>query len=222
MTPLPNLGFKYPSTYKNLDEMANMENQSPTELSSNYPETVKNEVAQNCKPIPALGLGRIFDVSSSESSSVSSCSDEEFDLDLSPILKSSKKPDRISIVEVEDLDSPASMEAVLSAEGSRGSTHWLVVYVKGSTTAVLIPPRESHHNHSFKRSGLTACLEWLEASHMSQILVAVPFGGGESMCKKLLFLGFSILPKGIVNEQLPSWCDGYAVLAELVILKAVK
>lgn len=162
--------------------------------------------------VPALGLGRIFDVSSSEILSVSSCSDEEFDLDLSLILKSSKKPDRISIVEVEDLDSPASMEAVLSAEGSRGSMHWLVVYVKGSTTAVLIPPRESHHNHNFNQSGLTACLEWLEAAHMSQILVAVPFGDGESMCKKLLFLGFSILPKGIVNEQLPSWCDGYTVL----------
>ncbi|VUZ41871.1 unnamed protein product, partial [Hymenolepis diminuta] len=151
-------------------------------------------------------------VCSSESSSVSSCSDEEFDLDLSPILKSLKKPDRISIVEVEDLDTPASMEAVLSADLSRGSMHWLVVYVKGSTTAVLIPPRESHHNHSFNQSGLTACLEWLEAAHMSQILVAVPFRDGESMCKKLLFLGFSILPKGIVNEQLPSWCDGYTVL----------
>ncbi|VDO04689.1 unnamed protein product [Rodentolepis nana] len=146
------------------------------------------------------------------SSSASSCSGDEFDLDLGPILKSSKIPDRIRVFEVVDLDSPVSKEAISSAKEGRERAHWVVLYVRGSTTAVLIPPLESHHNHVFTRSGLTAYLEWLEGVHMSQILVAVPSRDGESLCKKLLFMGFYILPREAVNEQLPPWWSMYTLL----------
>nr|CUU97370.1 hypothetical transcript [Hymenolepis microstoma] len=235
---------------------------------------------ERCDLVPAPGLGRIFDVSSLKSSGASSCSGEEFDLDLGPILKSSKRPDRIHLFEVVDLDFPASteaisstkegrertgwlllvcssesstptssreedlniyadsevslyspekpesvvvvkvkdpgslasMEAVLVAEGKRVANQWLVVYVEGSTTSILLPPRIASTEKSFSRSGFTSCLEWLECVGMSQVIIAVPSGDGESMCKSLLFLGFSMLPKDVIAEQLPSWLGGYILL----------
>lgn len=126
-------------------------------------------------------------------------------------LKLTSGPKRVSLVEVEDLDSINATEAILTAEGRRGRLDWMVVYVKGSTTVLLIPPREAHA-HSLTRCGLTACMEWLEEAGVSQILVAVPSGGEEALYRNLLFLGFSRLPKEVAANQLPNWCEGYIPL----------
>lgn len=170
------------------------------------------------------GLGRIFDVPSSSSEDASPVTsspayygDTEgeaffgFDTSVGGSLKLTEGPECVDVVEVESLASATAMEAILTAEGGRGAAHWLVVYVRGSTTAVLFPPRETR-GHSLARSGLTACMEWLEAVGLSQILIAVPGGEGETLCKNLLFLGFSRLPKEVVAKQLPHWCAKYSLL----------
>nr|CDS16408.1 expressed conserved protein [Echinococcus granulosus] len=126
-------------------------------------------------------------------------------------LKLTEEPECVDLVEVESLASATAMEAILAAEGGRGAAHWLVVYVRGSTTAVLFPPRETR-GHSLARCGLTTCMEWLEAAGLSQLLIAVPSGEGETLCKNLLFLGFSRLPKEVVAKQLPHWCARYNLL----------
>ncbi|KAL5111165.1 hypothetical protein TcWFU_000432 [Taenia crassiceps] len=164
-------------------------------------------------PVLVRGLGRIFDVSSSSSENASPLasspvyydgieSEAFFTSDTSGSggvsgggsLKLTKGPECVDVVEVESLASATAMEAILTAEGGRGAAHWLVVYVRGSTTAVLFPPRETR-GHSLARSGLTVCMEWLEAVGLSQVVIAVPSGEGETLCKNLLFLGFSRLPR---------------------------
>ena len=131
--------------------------------------------------------------------------------DVGDYLKLTSGPKQMSFVEVENLDSITATEAILIAEGRRGRLDWLVVYVKGSTTALLMPPREARA-HSLARCGLATCMEWLEEAGISQILVAVPSGGEEALCRNLLFLGFSRIPKKVVANQLPNWCEGYILL----------
>lgn len=124
-------------------------------------------------------------------------------------------PECVEVVEVEGLTSANTMEAILAAEGQRGRREWLVVYVKGSTTVLVFPPRETRA-HSLTRCGLTVCMEWLESAGVSQILIAVPKAGGSAeeaaLCKNLLFLGFSRLPKEVVVNQLPRWLARYNLL----------
>lgn len=161
------------------------------------------------------GLGRIFDVSapnsrSSSPSSVGSCSDcASFDSEKCSL---PHKPNEVRVVTVkEGLESAVTMGAVLRAEGSRNRSQWLVVWVRGSPSVVLIPPKETYR--TLTGGGLTGCLEWLEDVGMRQVLIAVPRNGeNEVLCKNLLFLGFTQLPKDVEAKRLPGWCDGYKVL----------
>ncbi|VUZ55189.1 unnamed protein product [Hymenolepis diminuta] len=100
------------------------------------------------------------------------------------------------------------MEAILGAEGRRDNSHWLIVYLRGSTTALLFPPRKTW---CLSHSRFTACLEWLEEVGVSQILIAVPRGDSESF-KSFLFLGFSRLSDEVVDDQFPRLCNGYVIL----------
>ena len=183
--------------------------------------------------VPVLGLGRIFDVSSSESSSPRSSSPVSYkgiadkdgdaffafehlvDASDGDNLELAECPKCVDVVEVEGLTSATTMEAILAAEGQRGRTEWLVVYVRGSTTVLLFPPRETRA-HNLTRCGLTVCMEWLEEAGVSQILIAVPNASGSeeevALCKNLLFLGFSRLPKEVVANQLPRWLTRYNLL----------
>ncbi|VDK24929.1 unnamed protein product [Taenia asiatica] len=124
-------------------------------------------------------------------------------------LKLADAPEQMCLVEVDGLNSATSMGALLASEGRRGKTEWLVVYVRGSTTAILFLPRETRCHSLVRR--LTVCMEWLEAAGMSQILVALP-AGEETLFKNLLFLGFSRVSKMVMANQLPNWCGGYTLL----------
>ena len=175
--------------------------------------------------VVALGLGRIFDVpshnssrTSSPSSSASSADDGNDDPATFGCFgdhlygKGRSTPEGVRVVTVSGgLDSSTTMGAVLLADGSRCRSQWLVVWVRGSTTVMVIPPKEARRGYA--GLGLTGCLEWLEVVGMSQVLFAVPRNEeNESLCKSLLFLGFSRLPKEVKNAQLPGWCEGYTVL----------
>ncbi|EUB57051.1 hypothetical protein EGR_08060 [Echinococcus granulosus] len=161
--------------------------------------------------LPVPGLGRIFDIScgalSFGSRPVGGYGSKTV---VDGCLELTDAPKQVSLVEVGGLNSVASMEILLASEGRRGKTEWLVVYVRGSTTAMLFLPRETRR-HSSVHCGLAMCMEWLEAVGMSQILVALPTGE-EALFKNLLFLGFSRVSKAVVTGQLPSWCDGYTLL----------
>ncbi|KAL5112704.1 hypothetical protein TcWFU_008359 [Taenia crassiceps] len=191
-------------------------------------EVVGVEVVKQTAPHATFlvrGLGRIFDVSSSSSENASPLasspvyydgieSEAFFTSDTSGSggvsgggsLKLTKGPECVDVVEVESLASATAMEAILTAEGGRGAAHWLVVYVRGSTTAVLFPPRETR-GHSLARSGLTVCMEWLEAVGLSQVVIAVPSGEGETLCKNLLFLGFAPPEGGGGQTATPLVCQ---------------
>ena len=173
-------------------------------------------------PIPVLlvvahGLGRIFDVSTSKLSRGSSLSSVSSSSDVTVSDSENhddlpRKPNGVRVVTVEEgLDSASTMCAVLRAEGSRSRSQWLVVWVRGSCMAVVIPPKETYRTLTGK--GLTRCLEWLEDVGMREVLMAVPRNGeNEVVWKNLLFLGFSQLPKNVEAERLPGWCEGYKVL----------
>lgn len=167
----------------------------------------------SAQSVVAHGLGLIFNVSSSETSSIASSQYELFDyggnIDLSDCInRSPRKPCRVNVLSVDDLNSSVSMEAILGAEGRRDNSHWLIVYLRGSTTALLFPPRKTW---CLSHSRFTACLEWLEEVGVSQILIAVPRGDSESF-KSFLFLGFSRLPDEIIEDQFPRLCSGYVIL----------
>ncbi|KAM3180844.1 hypothetical protein ACTXT7_015515 [Hymenolepis weldensis] len=173
-----------------------------------------------------LGLGRIFDVSSSSESCspiahspasyddhiglFAGLSEHQFD-DANTKLSSKGVPKCIEeVVEVPSLSSHHAAESILAAEGRRGPDQWLVVHVRDTTTALLFPPLGCV---SLGRFGLTSCMEWLEDCGISQLLVVVPtISEGEAVCKSLLFLGFSRLPKDVAAAQLPSWLGKYHIL----------
>lgn len=179
--------------------------------------------------VPVLGLGRIFDVSSSSSKSSSPLEpsfgvftdDTDFlasfggesrqSDDCCPQLSETEAPKCVGdIVEVASLTASNAVEAILAAEGRRSMNQWLVVYVRGTTTALIFPP---HGCVSLSRCGLTSCMEWLEECGITQLIVAVPSGdGGNTICRNLLFLGFSRIPKDVVTSRLPSWLSGYHLL----------
>lgn len=173
------------------------------------------------------GLGRIFDVSSSSEGAspvahspasygdhtgfLASLVEHRFD-DVNAIITSKRVPKCVEeVVEVPSLSSPHAAEAILGAEGRRrGTEQWLVIHVHDTTTALLFPPLGCV---SIGRCGLTRCMEWLEDCGITQLLVAVPSVSlGEAICKSLLFLGFSRLPKDVAASQLPPWLAKYHLL----------
>lgn len=165
----------------------------------------------------AHGLDRIFSIPLTDQSSLASSQsdiscdgDDDNGFDLTDCIRKSlpRKPCRLDVIIVDDLESSSSVERILSAEGRRSNSHWLVVYVRGSTTALLFPPRKSQ---CLSQPGFFACLEWVEAAGVSQILIVVPRGDTVTL-KKFLFLGFSKLPEEVLDDQIPSWCCGYAIL----------
>ncbi|KAM7540542.1 hypothetical protein Aperf_G00000038605 [Anoplocephala perfoliata] len=173
-----------------------------------------------------LGLGLIFDVSSSSGSSSPAAStpaeyEDHADFFASPVehqfddvnakITSKGVPKCVEeVVEVHSLSSPHAAEAILAAEGRRGTEQWLVIHVRDTTTALLFPPLASV---SIGRCGLTRCMEWLEDCGITQLLVAVPsISLGEAICKSLLFLGFSRLPKDVATSQIPPWLEKYRLL----------
>ncbi|VDO04291.1 unnamed protein product [Rodentolepis nana] len=177
-------------------------------------------------PILALGLGRIFDVpSSSESCSPIAYSPASYGdnaalfhelsghhfEDINVKLTSKEVPKCIGeVVDIPSLSSHLAAESILAAEARKGSDQWLAVHVQDTTTILLFPPLGCV---SLGRFGLTSCMEWLEDCGISQVLVVVPaVNEGEAICKSLLFLGFSRLPRDVAATQLPTWLGKYNIL----------
>nr|CDS34136.1 fibrillin 2 [Hymenolepis microstoma] len=158
--------------------------------------------------IVAHGLGLIFDVSMSETSSIVSSQYELSDYGGNRINRFQRKPCRVDVLEVYDLNSLASMETILGAESRRIDSHWLIVSLRDSTTTLLFPPRKTRY---LSHSGFTACLEWLEEDGVNQVLIAIPQGDSK-LFKTFLFLGFSKLPEAVLENQLPIWCSRYVIL----------
>ncbi|VDD74800.1 unnamed protein product [Mesocestoides corti] len=165
------------------------------------------------------GLDRIFDVSSSGSASplgttptftkedaFSFVAEGKPQLVIADggCLKMCNMPANVDVVEVDDLQSTASMWTILDAEGRRDRSEWLVVYVRGTTTAILFPPKRGGGGgvSGMGRSVLIACMEWLEEVGLSQVFVAVG-NDEEALLKRLLFLGFSRVPREVLAAQLP-------------------
>ncbi|KAM3176825.1 hypothetical protein ACTXT7_005737 [Hymenolepis weldensis] len=134
---------------------------------------------------------------------------DDFSLNLSEI----KAPKYIGeVVEVTSLTESNAVELILTAEGRRGLSQWLVVYIRDTTTALTFPP---HGCNSLSRCGLTFCMEWLEKCGITQLIVVVPDGDvSNQICRNLLFIGFSILPKDVVTDRLPSWLMGLTSAAD--------
>ncbi|BHF59265.1 hypothetical protein SprV_0100222200 [Sparganum proliferum] len=185
--------------------------------------------------VPGLGLGRIFDVSSGDTSpstsppqrtfladSLGSSTDslsvgdswrnlalsqtKETDVDITR-KDLPAPPNNVDVIAVSRLDSSDAVATIRHREATRTASRWLVVHVRGTTTA-----------SGLSKSMLTSCMEWLETMGMSQILMAVDkkvLGSnplGSSIYKSLLFLGFSALPSWTVAEQLPNLGETYSWL----------
>ncbi len=125
-------------------------------------------------------------------------------------LKFSGAPSSVELLEVSGLGSPVNLKSIFTAESQRHSANWLVVYVRATTTAVLFPPRQVNAA-GLGRSGLIACMEWLEDVGVTQIFAATP-NGDEALSKSLQFLGFSRVPKEVLAMQLPYWGESYTLL----------
>ncbi|VDN33104.1 unnamed protein product [Dibothriocephalus latus] len=153
--------------------------------------------------VPGPGLGRIFDVSSGDTSlsttppqsnfltgSLSSPTDslpdggfwqgpasgqtKETDLDITS-KDLPTPPNDVDVISVSRLDTSDAAATIRHREAMRKSSRWLVVHVRGTTTVIIFLPRQlsTPKSSSLSKSMLTSCMEWLETLGMSQILVAV-------------------------------------------------